>query len=49
MTLSGGRGGCGGAGDPRGKRSWLVPAAVVVASVVLLYVVISSLATGRFF
>ena len=49
MTLSGDRRGSGGAGDPRGKRSWLVTAAIVIATVVLLYVVISSLAAGRFF
>jgi hypothetical protein len=41
--------GSGGAGDPKGKRSWVVTAAVVVATAVLLYIVISTLATGRFF
>jgi hypothetical protein len=37
------------AGGPKGRRSWVVTAAVVVATGVLLYVVISTLATGRFF
>jgi hypothetical protein len=57
MTLSGGGGrpgdgsggGSGGAGGPKGKRSWVVTAAVLIATAVLLYVVISTLATGRFF
>ena len=54
MTLRGsgrpgGPGGPGGSGDPRGKRSWLVTAAVVIATVALLYVVVSTVATGRFF
>jgi hypothetical protein len=56
MTLSGGAGRSGrsgngsrGPGDPKGKRSWVVTAAIVVATAVLLYVIISTLATGRFF
>jgi hypothetical protein len=53
VTLRGGAGraggGSGGAGDPKGKRSWVVTVAVIVATAVLLYVVISTLATGRFF
>jgi len=44
-----GSGGTGGAGGPRGKRSWGTTAAIAVAIAVLLYVVISTLATGRFF
>ena len=53
MTLSGGAGGrggsSGGAGDPGRKRSRVATGAIVVATLVLLYVVISTLATGRFF
>jgi hypothetical protein len=45
MSSSGG----GRPGKPKGKRSWVVTAAVVIAIAVLLYVVISTLATGRFF
>jgi len=36
-------------GDPKATRSRVVTAAVVIASAVLLYVVISTVAAGRFF